>query len=115
MIDIPCGIIIIPSAHHGSVVTNTGDEEWQDKPLLQQSREDRIQHVLQCLAPVSHTMVLPLMHPPRYGIGSGHRRWLRDEERLLELLHGRRDFLHLCGQEPYRLGKELPFLCVHML
>src|SRR5438309_11993582 len=53
--------IVISSAHHGPVAANTGDEEWHDKTLLQQSREDRIHRVLQCLAPVSHPMVLPLI------------------------------------------------------
>src|SRR6266702_5108267 len=56
--------IVIPSAHHGPVATNTSDEEWQDKALLQQSREHRIHRVLQCLAPVSHSMVLPLVCTP---------------------------------------------------
>jgi hypothetical protein len=50
--------IVIPSAHHGPVATNTGDEKWQDKALLQQSREDGIHRVLQCLAPVSHDRIL---------------------------------------------------------
>src|SRR5262245_3146352 len=57
-----CGLnIVIPSAYHGPVATNTRDEDWQDKALLQQSREDRIHRVLKCIAPVSHPMVLPLM------------------------------------------------------
>src|SRR5438093_2894015 len=52
--------IVIPSAHHRPVATNTRDEKWQDKALLQQSREYRIHCVLKCIAPVSHPMVLPL-------------------------------------------------------
>src|SRR5206468_6126577 len=47
--------------HHRPVATDTGDEEWQDKTLLQQSHEYRIHLVLKCLAPVSHPMVLPLV------------------------------------------------------
>jgi hypothetical protein len=50
--------VVISSAHHGPVATNTGHEEGQDKALLQQSREDRIHRVLQGIAPVSHPMVL---------------------------------------------------------
>ena len=57
----------------------------------------------------------PLMRTPGYSIGSGHFRWLRDEDWLLDLLHGGRDLLHLCGQELRRLGKELPFFFGHML
>src|SRR5262245_8696189 len=52
--------VVIPSAHHRPVATNTGDEEWQDKALLQQSREDGIHRVLKCIAPVSHALVLLL-------------------------------------------------------
>src|SRR5919198_445417 len=44
--------IVIPSAHHGPVAANTGHKEWQDKALLQQSREDRVHRVLQGPAPV---------------------------------------------------------------
>src|SRR2546429_8919483 len=53
--------IVIPSAHHGPVASNTGHEEWHDTTLLQQSREDRIHRVLQCLSPVGHVVVLPLV------------------------------------------------------
>src|SRR4029434_2077532 len=52
-----CGI-----TDHRPVATNTGHEEWQDKALLQQSREHRIHRVLQCTAPVSHAMILLLVH-----------------------------------------------------
>jgi hypothetical protein len=38
--------VVIPSTHHGPVTTNTGDEEREDKAFLQQSREDRVHHVL---------------------------------------------------------------------
>jgi hypothetical protein len=31
--------IVIASAHHGPIATNTGHEKWQDKALLQESRE----------------------------------------------------------------------------
>jgi len=50
--------VVIPSAHHGPVATNTRDEEWQDKALLQQSREYGIHRVPQGLAPVIHIIVL---------------------------------------------------------
>src|SRR5262245_16056294 len=53
--------IVISSAHHRPVATNTGHKEWQDKALLQQSREDRIHCVLKCFSPVSHAVLLPLL------------------------------------------------------
>jgi hypothetical protein len=50
--------VVISPTHHRPVATDTGHEEWQNKALPQQSREDRIHRVLQCLAPVSHALVL---------------------------------------------------------
>src|SRR5262245_61218211 len=50
--------VVIPSAHHRPVATNAGHEEGQDKAFLQQAREYGIHRVLQCIAPVSHNIVL---------------------------------------------------------
>src|SRR2546422_727766 len=49
--------VVIPPTDHGPVAANTGHKEWQDKALLQQSRQYRIHRVPKCLAPVSHIIV----------------------------------------------------------
>src|SRR5262245_47803497 len=38
--------VIISPTHHRPVAASTGHKEWQDKALLQQSREDGIHRVL---------------------------------------------------------------------